>query len=107
MPLVQVTMVRGRTVAQKHALIASVSAAVAQSLGTPVERVRVAIYEVGPDEWGIGGQPYSVARVGQAPAELDSAREETAGPGTAGPGTAGDDSGGHDSALHDLAGHEG
>lgn len=62
MPLVQVTMVRGRTVEQKHALIASVSAAVAESLGTPIERVRVAIYEVGPDEWGIGGRPHSVAR---------------------------------------------
>ncbi len=62
MPFVQVTMVRGRTIEQKRALIASVSAAVAESTGTPVERVRVAIYEVGPEEWGIGGQPYSVAR---------------------------------------------
>lgn len=62
MPLVQVTMVRGRTVEQKHALIASVSAAVAESLSTPLERVRVTIYEVGPDEWGIGGQPYSLVR---------------------------------------------
>jgi 4-oxalocrotonate tautomerase len=62
MPFVQVTMVRGRTVEQKHALIASVSAAVAAALDTPVERVRVAIYEVGPDEWGIGGEPYSAVR---------------------------------------------
>lgn len=62
MPFVQVTMVRGRTVEQKRALIASVSQAVAVSTGTPVERVRVAIYEVGPEEWGIGGQPYSIAR---------------------------------------------
>ncbi len=68
MPLVQVTMVRGRTVEQKHTLIASVSAAVAQSLGTPIEQVRVAIYEVGPDEWGIGGQPYSTARGVPSPA---------------------------------------
>jgi 4-oxalocrotonate tautomerase len=62
MPLVQVTMVAGRTVEQKHALIASVSAAVSESLGTPLERVRVAIYEVSPDEWGIGGQPYATVR---------------------------------------------
>ncbi len=62
MPFVQVTMVRGRTVEQKRALIASLSAAVAESTGTPVDRVRVAIYEVGPEEWGIGGQPYSVVR---------------------------------------------
>jgi 4-oxalocrotonate tautomerase len=68
MPLVQVTMVRGRTVEQKHALIASVSAAVAQALSTPIERVRVAIYEVSADEWGIGGKPYSVTRGEPAPA---------------------------------------
>jgi 4-oxalocrotonate tautomerase len=64
MPFVQVTMVRGRSVEQKHALIAAVSAAVAESLDTPVDRVRVAIYEVSPDEWGIGGQPYSAVRGG-------------------------------------------
>ncbi len=62
MPFVQVTLVSGRTVEQKRALIASVSAAVAESLDTPIDRVRVAIYEVGHEEWGIGGQPYSVAR---------------------------------------------
>jgi 4-oxalocrotonate tautomerase len=62
MPFVQVTMVSGRTVEQKHALIAQVSAAVASALDTPVERVRVAIYEVSGDEWGIGGVPYATAR---------------------------------------------
>ena len=62
MPFVQVTMVSGRTAEQKHALIAQVSAAVASALDTPVERVRVAIYEVSGDEWGIGGVPYTEAR---------------------------------------------
>jgi 4-oxalocrotonate tautomerase len=62
MPLVQVSMVRGRTVEQKHALIAAVSAAVAETTGSPIERVRVVIYEVSPDEWGIGGQPHSAVR---------------------------------------------
>jgi 4-oxalocrotonate tautomerase len=62
MPFVQVTMVTGRSVEQKHALIAEVSAAVAHSLDTPVDRVRVAIYEVSQDEWGIGGVPYAAAR---------------------------------------------
>ncbi len=76
MPFVQVTIVRGRTIEQKHALIASVSAAVAQSLSTPIERVRVAVYEVGPDEWGIGGQPYSLARAVPAPAAQASAGQE-------------------------------
>lgn len=62
MPFVQVTMVSGRTADQKHALITRVSAAVASALDTPVERVRVAIYEVSADEWGIGGVPYATAR---------------------------------------------
>jgi phenylpyruvate tautomerase PptA (4-oxalocrotonate tautomerase family) len=40
---------------------------VAESLGTPIERVRVAIYEVSGDDWGIGGVPYAVARARPAP----------------------------------------
>lgn len=64
MPFVQVTLVAGRTVEQKHALIASVSQAVSDSLGTAIDRVRVALYEVSQDEWGIGGVPYSAARAG-------------------------------------------
>jgi 4-oxalocrotonate tautomerase len=62
MPFVSVTLVEGRTVEQKHALIAAVTAAVASSLDTPAERVRIAIHEVSGDEWGIGGVPYSIAR---------------------------------------------
>ena len=71
MPFVQVTMVAGRSTAQKHALIAEVSSAVSRALDTPVERVRVAIYEVSPDEWGIGGVPYATAR-GPVPAPPDA-----------------------------------
>ena len=62
MPFVQVTMVSGRTIEQKHDLIAKVSAAVSDALDTPVESVRGAIYEVSTDEWGIGGVPYAEAR---------------------------------------------
>ena len=64
MPFVQVTLVQGRTTEQKHALIAAVTDAVATSLDTPADRVRVAIYEVTGDDWGIGGTPYSIARPG-------------------------------------------
>jgi 4-oxalocrotonate tautomerase len=62
MPFIQVTMVSGRTVEQKHALIAGLTQAAADALGTPADRVRVAIYEVSQDDWGIGGLPHSVAR---------------------------------------------
>jgi 4-oxalocrotonate tautomerase len=76
MPLVQVTMISGRTTEQKHALIKALSDAVSDTLGTPLERVRVAIYEVSPDEWGIGGVPHSIAR--------------GSGQGDSGPGDSGD-----------------
>ena len=64
MPLIQVTMVQGRTTEQKHALIRSLSASMAEALDVPLERIRVAIYEVTADEWGIGGEPFAVARPG-------------------------------------------
>lgn len=66
MPLIQVTMVEGRTIEQKHALIRNLSSTMAETLGVPLERIRVAIYEITADEWGIGGEPFSVARPGGA-----------------------------------------
>jgi 4-oxalocrotonate tautomerase len=64
MPLIQVTMVEGRTTEQKHALIRNLSASMAETLEVPLERIRVAIYEISADEWGIGGEPFAVARPG-------------------------------------------
>ena len=64
MPLIQVTMVEGRSTEQKHALIRNLSASMSETLGVPLERIRVAIYEISADEWGIGGEPFSVARPG-------------------------------------------
>ena len=64
MPLIQVTMVEGRTVEQKHALIRNLSQSMAETLEVPLERIRVALYEISADEWGIGGQPFSAARPG-------------------------------------------
>ncbi len=65
MPLIQVTLVQGRTVEQKHALIAALTDAMVESIGTPRDRIRVALYEVTADEWGIGGVPFSEARAPQ------------------------------------------
>lgn len=64
MPLIQVTMVEGRTTEQKHDLIRNLSHSMSETLGVPLERIRVAIYEISADEWGIGGEPFSVARPG-------------------------------------------
>lgn len=59
MPFVQITMLEGRTIQQKHDLIKRLTDATAEALGGDPARVRVVIYEVSPDDWGIGGQPVS------------------------------------------------
>ncbi len=36
-----------------------------ESIGTPKDRIRVALYEISAEEWGIGGVPFSQARAPQ------------------------------------------
>ena len=62
MPFIQVTMLQGRTAEQKHDLIKKVSQATSDALGVPIERVRMAIGEVTPDEGGMGGEPVAKVR---------------------------------------------
>lgn len=62
MPFIQVTIMEGRTVEQKHALIKGLTDATAEALGGDPQRIRVALYEVTADDWGIGGVPVSVLR---------------------------------------------
>jgi 4-oxalocrotonate tautomerase len=62
MPFIQVTIMEGRTVEQKHDLIKRLTDATEEALGGDPARIRVAIYEVSADDWGIGGVPVSVLR---------------------------------------------
>lgn len=62
MPFIQVTILEGRTVEQKHDLMKRLSDATAEALGGDPQRIRVAIYEVSKDDWAIGGVPMSVLR---------------------------------------------
>ena len=62
MLVLKVTMAEGRTIEQKEALIAWLWQAAASHLGWPLEEVRVAIYEVGEHEWGIGGRSIAARR---------------------------------------------
>lgn len=62
MPFIQITMLEGRTVEQKHALMKSVTDAVVGTLGNNPESVRVAIYEVSKEAWSVGGVPMSTLR---------------------------------------------
>ncbi len=56
MPLVQITLARGRTPEQLAALGAAVTAAVEESIGAPREAVRVVVTECEPDLWFVGGE---------------------------------------------------
>lgn len=62
MPFIQVSILQGRTVEQKHDLMRKLTDAAADALGSDPQRIRVAIYEVSPDEWAIGGEPVSTLR---------------------------------------------
>ena len=62
MPMIQVTMLEGRTVEQKHELMRRLTEATAEVLGGDPQRIRVALYEFSPDEWAIGGEPVSKLR---------------------------------------------
>jgi 4-oxalocrotonate tautomerase len=61
--VLKVTMAQGRTHEQKEALIAQLSQAAALHLDWPLQDVRVAIYEVGDYEWGIGGRSIAARRM--------------------------------------------
>ena len=56
MPFIQVTMLEGRTVEQKKELIRKLNDATAEVLGGDPNRIRIALYEVSGDDWGVGGQ---------------------------------------------------
>lgn len=54
MPLVEVTLVEGRTPAQLRALITAVTEAVVVSVDAPKPNVRVVVREVPPTHWAAG-----------------------------------------------------
>jgi 4-oxalocrotonate tautomerase len=50
MPLIQISMLEGRTPTQKKELLDAITAAVHESIGAPVDSVRVWIHEVPPTD---------------------------------------------------------
>lgn len=55
MPLAQITLTEGTTDDQKRKLLATITDAFEQSLGTPRDAVRVIISEVPTSAWAVGG----------------------------------------------------
>ncbi|HYN66341.1 MAG TPA: tautomerase family protein [Ornithinibacter sp.] len=54
MPLIEVTMVEGRTPQQVRALISALTSATAETVDAPVESIRVVVREVPTTHWGAG-----------------------------------------------------
>jgi 4-oxalocrotonate tautomerase len=54
MPLVEVTLVEGRSPQQLRALISELTDAVVRSVGAPKQNVRVVVREVPPTHWAAG-----------------------------------------------------
>lgn len=57
MPLVEVTIIEGRSAEKKKALIKNLTDTVVETLEAPIESVRVIIREVPGAHWGVGGEP--------------------------------------------------
>lgn len=57
MPIVEVTLIEGRSKEQKRALVKEVTDAVVSSIGAPIEAVRVIIREIPPEHFAVGGVP--------------------------------------------------
>ena len=59
MPLVEISMIDGRTAEKKAELIKEVTKTVCRVLGSEPPRVRVIIRDVPPENWGVAGVPKS------------------------------------------------
>lgn len=55
MPLIQATILQGRTIEQKREFFARVTQVAVETLNVKPEQVRVVINEVAPEHWCIGG----------------------------------------------------
>jgi 4-oxalocrotonate tautomerase len=56
MPIVDVSLLAGRTEEQLRGMISAVHDAVVRSLGVPPESVRVLVRELPPTHWAAGGE---------------------------------------------------
>ena len=59
MPIVQITMAQGRTSDKKEELIKRVTDAIVEILQVPIDRVRIALYELPGDNIAFSGVPIS------------------------------------------------
>lgn len=56
MPIIQMNLIEGRSVAQKRAAVAAITEAVVRSLGVRPEQVRIMINEMPSEHFAVGGE---------------------------------------------------
>lgn len=71
MPLIQISMLEGRTPEQKKALLAAVTEAVHTSIGAPLPSIRVWVQEFGPVDYMAEGVWQQDRTPGGAPPPAD------------------------------------
>ena len=59
MPIVQISMIQGRTPEKKEQLIKKVTETIIEVLKIPADRVRIVLNEVPKENIGYGGMPLS------------------------------------------------
>ena len=59
MPLVHIDVMEGRSQDKIERMITAVSEAIATSLESPIDNVRVVVNEMKPHEYGVGGKPWA------------------------------------------------
>ena len=59
MPIVQISMIQGRTPEKKEQLIKKVTETIIEVLKVPADRVRIILNEVPKENIGVGGVPLS------------------------------------------------
>jgi 4-oxalocrotonate tautomerase len=55
MPIVEITLLEGRSETQKRALVKEVTDAIVSSIGAPKEAVRIIIREIPPGHFAVAG----------------------------------------------------
>jgi 4-oxalocrotonate tautomerase len=66
MPIVNVSMLTGRSRAKKVALIREITDAVERALEVPRPTIRVILTEFPDEHWGVGGESMDVVRKARA-----------------------------------------
>lgn len=66
MPLIEVTLVEGRSAEQLRALIAGLTRAAVQAVDAPPETVRVVVREVPATHWAAGDVTIAERRAGKS-----------------------------------------